>query len=113
MLLAMISLTSLWNGYKILLMFVFCFILSFCYLVTILVQSTDGEIGRVQNELNMSCLRSAVKLLDRLQLTPLDERQGDARHGVSRLFVRYSGILLRGLDIFQLEPPVRLCSYLL
>jgi hypothetical protein len=66
-------------------------------------------MGRVQNELNISCLRSAVKLLDRLQLTPLDDHQEcHSRHGVSRLFVRYSGILLRGLDIFQLEIPVSL-----
>lgn len=62
----------------------------------------------IQNELNMSCLRTSVKLLDRLQLRPLDEAStgDDSVHVMSRLFNKYSGALLQGLEVCQLDIPV-------
>lgn len=72
-------------------------------------QDQDGEAGLVQNELNMAALRTAVKLLDRLQLRPNDGTNtgDDSVHVVSRLFNKYSGALLQGLEICQLDIPVR------
>jgi neurofibromin 1 len=57
----------------------------------------------VQRNLNFTCLRTAVKLLDRLQLRPLDGIAGDSSGPVSRLFHQYSENLLKGLDYCQLE----------
>jgi hypothetical protein len=65
------------------------------------------ESARAQVDLNRACLRTAVKLLDRLQLRPLDGSAGDdSSHVVARLFIRYSSILLKGLDICQMDTPV-------
>lgn len=62
----------------------------------------------VQNELNICCLRTGVKLMERLQLQPLDGSTGDdSVHVVSRLFVRYSNTLMRGLELCQYDIPVR------
>lgn len=60
-------------------------------------------------EVNMACLRTTVKLLDRLQLRPADTSTAgdDSFHFVSRLFIKYSTILLNGLEICQLDAPVR------
>jgi hypothetical protein len=67
----------------------------------------DGDISRDQCLLNFACLRTAVKLLDDLQLTALEGSiRDDTEHVVSRLFIRYSGILLKGLDFCQLDPLV-------
>ncbi|KAH8096624.1 hypothetical protein BXZ70DRAFT_945419 [Cristinia sonorae] len=51
---------------------------------------------RVQRELNIATLRTAVRLFDRLQLKPADDTSAeDANHVISRMFIRYSGFLLR------------------
>jgi hypothetical protein len=49
----------------------------------------------------MACLRTSVKLLDRLQLRPVDVSNtgDDTVHVVSRLFNKYSGVLLQGLEV--------------
>jgi hypothetical protein len=71
-------------------------------------QSSHADAIRAQVDLNRACLRTAIKLLDRLQLRPLDGSSGDdSSHVVSRLFNRYSSILLKCLDICQLDLPVR------
>ena len=63
----------------------------------------DADSARDQSNLNMACLRSAVKLLDNLELKALDGAIGDdSVHVVSRLYIRYSGILLKSLDCCQL-----------
>jgi hypothetical protein len=55
----------------------------------------------------MACLKAAVRLLEHLQLLPPDgSAGGDSVHVVSRLFIRYSGILLKGLDVCQLDAPM-------
>lgn len=57
----------------------------------------------LQQELNIASLRTAVKLLDKLQLRPLDHAAVDDHvHVVSRLFNRYATTLLRGLDLCKL-----------
>jgi hypothetical protein len=69
-------------------------------------QLPEGDL-RAQNDLHMSCLRTTVKLLERLQLhLNEDPNEDDSRHGMSRLFVRYSGILLRCLDVLHQDSPV-------
>ena len=61
-----------------------------------------------QYELNMACLRTCVKLLDRLQLRQLDPSTtgDDSLHFVSRLFIKYQTVLLNGLELCQFDPPV-------
>jgi neurofibromin 1 len=56
-------------------------------------------------DLNMACLRAVVKLLDRLQLRPLDTSNtgDDAVHYVVRLFNKYSTALLMSLDTCEPE----------
>lgn len=57
----------------------------------------------------MACLRSSVKLLDRLELRPVGVNAGDdSVHVVSRLFNKYSGALLQALKTYQNDVPVRL-----
>jgi hypothetical protein len=53
----------------------------------------------------MACLRAVVKLLDRLQLRPLDVSNtgDDDVHYVSRLFNKYSTALLTSLENCQPE----------
>lgn len=49
--------------------------------------------------MNLACLRTAVKLLDNLDLQPLEDAFGDdTGHTISRLYIRYSAVLLKGLD---------------
>ncbi|KAJ7458402.1 hypothetical protein B0H11DRAFT_187286 [Mycena galericulata] len=64
------------------------------------------DFGPTQNELNIACLRTCVKLLDRLQIRPQDEAStgDDSVHQVSRLFHKYAALLLRGHDECQLDP---------
>ncbi|KDQ64130.1 hypothetical protein JAAARDRAFT_118551 [Jaapia argillacea MUCL 33604] len=51
------------------------------------------------DEVNMSSLRTAVRLMDRLQLEKTEGAAGDSSgHVASRLFIRYSSLLLRALD---------------
>ncbi|THV03328.1 hypothetical protein K435DRAFT_835905 [Dendrothele bispora CBS 962.96] len=72
------------------------------------IQTPDPTLDSayVQYELNMACLRTIVKLLDRLQLGSPEAANGDDTvHTVSRLFNRYSTILLNGFDYCQAEPP--------
>jgi len=53
----------------------------------------------------MSCLRAAVKLLERLELRPAG--QGDeAASAVSRLFNKYSSALLGSIETCQSESAV-------
>ncbi|GLB34218.1 putative GTPase-activator protein for Ras-like GTPases [Lyophyllum shimeji] len=69
------------------------------------IQSTtdaQGDLAVIQNELNMACLRTAVKLLDRLHLRPVDTNTGDdSVHVVSRLFNKYAGALLQALEAYH------------
>ncbi|KAG5352330.1 hypothetical protein C0989_002775 [Termitomyces sp. Mn162] len=52
----------------------------------------------------MACLRASVKLLDRLELRPVDVNAGDdSVHVVSRLFNKYSGALLQALETYHSE----------
>ncbi|KAG6896188.1 hypothetical protein C0992_009811 [Termitomyces sp. T32_za158] len=58
--------------------------------------------ANLENELNMACLRTSVKLLDRLELRPVGVNAGDdSVHVVSRLFNKYSGALLQALETYQ------------
>ena len=68
----------------------------------------EGDQFVLQGDLNMACLRTAVKLLEQLQLQPGDgDSAGEDRaHVVSRLFNRYSGALLHGLNTCYNDDPV-------
>ncbi|KAF7335246.1 hypothetical protein MSAN_02335100 [Mycena sanguinolenta] len=56
------------------------------------------DLTPMQSDHNFACLRTCVKLLDRLQIQSLDETAtgDDSIHVVSRLFHKYSGLLMRG-----------------
>ncbi|KAG0709913.1 hypothetical protein DFH29DRAFT_1012634 [Suillus ampliporus] len=72
-----------------------------------LLSNTDPEAIQFQYELNLASLRTVVKLLERLKLQPIDNNSNDGDdtgHAVSRLFIRYSHVLLRALDICQSDP---------
>lgn len=58
----------------------------------------------------MACLRTSVKLLDRLQLRPTEGSNtgDDTVHVVSRLFNKYSGALLQGLEACHIDIMVTL-----
>ncbi|KAF7293602.1 Ras-GAP domain-containing protein [Mycena indigotica] len=58
-----------------------------------------------QTELNFACLRTCVKLLDRLQIRPPEEAAAgdDSAHSVSRLCPKYSSLLVRGHIECQLD----------
>jgi hypothetical protein len=62
----------------------------------------EADQSTLQGDLNMACLRSAAKLLERLQLQPPENTspEDDSVHVASRLFNRYSGALLHGLDTY-------------
>ncbi|KAJ7821199.1 hypothetical protein B0H14DRAFT_2831907 [Mycena olivaceomarginata] len=66
---------------------------------------TSQDLTPMQIDLNFACLRTCVKLLDRLQIQSLDETTtgDDSIHVVSRLFHKYSGLLLRGNIDCQLD----------
>ncbi|KAF9238786.1 hypothetical protein BU15DRAFT_88233 [Melanogaster broomeanus] len=67
----------------------------------------EADAIQIQYDLNMAALRSIVKLLDRLKLQSIDTNVphdgDDLGHAVSRLFIRYSHVLLRALEICQSE----------
>ncbi|KAF8638594.1 hypothetical protein AX17_002135 [Amanita inopinata Kibby_2008] len=65
--------------------------------------ANDDDAMSLQSDLNMACLRTAVKLLEQLQLQPAENTSpgDDSVHVVSRLFNRYSGALLHGLDTYH------------
>ncbi|KAL0070247.1 Ras GTPase activating protein ira2 [Marasmius tenuissimus] len=67
----------------------------------------SSETHMQQYELNMACLRTCVKLLDRLQLRQLDPSTtgDDSLHFVSRLFIKYETVLLNGMELCQFDPP--------
>lgn len=75
-------------------------------------QLVSPEWVQSQNELNLCCLRTAVKLMERLDLKPEDAPTGDdSTHVVSRRFNKYSSVLLGGLEQLSLaDIPVRPCS---
>lgn len=77
--------------------------------MTLPLQPHVHDAGPTQNDLNIACLRTCVKLLDRLQIRPQDEAStgDDSVHQVSRLFHKYAALLLRGHDECQLDPVVR------
>ena len=59
--------------------------------------------------MNLACLRTAVKLLDNLDLQPLEDAFGDdTGHTISRLNIRYSTVLLKGLDYCHPDLLVRI-----
>lgn len=69
------------------------------------VQVLDGPqperdpILRVQVDLDMACLRTVVKLLDRLQLQPVDgTTRSESVHVQSRLFYRYFNLFMKALQ---------------
>lgn len=74
-------------------------------------QNLEGDAIQLQYDINTSALRTAVQLLDRLKLQSIDHSVphsgDDLGHAVSRLFIRYSHVLLRALDVCQSEQPVR------
>ena len=61
----------------------------------------------------MACLRTAVKLLDRLQLKSADVSNSadETLHVVSSLFKRYADRLMSCMDRSKVDPAV--CSLLL
>ncbi|EFI27794.1 hypothetical protein CC1G_14717 [Coprinopsis cinerea okayama7 len=65
------------------------------------------EHDMAQSELNMACLRTAVKLLDRLQLqtTEVTNSADETLHVVSGLFKRYADRLLQCLDKYRFDVP--------
>ncbi|KDR84288.1 hypothetical protein GALMADRAFT_87191 [Galerina marginata CBS 339.88] len=72
------------------------------------VTSATDQSHVTLNELNIACLRAAVKLLERLELKAVDPSNAgdDALHVVSRLFNKYSSALLASIecvDISQLD----------
>ena len=74
-------------------------------------QNLEADIIQLQYDINMFALRTVVQLLDRLKLQSIDTSVphdgDDLGHAVSRLFIRYSHVLLRALDVCQSEQPVR------
>ncbi|THH13571.1 hypothetical protein EW146_g6666 [Bondarzewia mesenterica] len=65
----------------------------------------EGDVARFQQELNIASLRAAVHFLDRLQLTaPEGSGSDDQAHVVSRLFIRYSNLIMRMLEFGRTEP---------
>ncbi|CAK5277391.1 unnamed protein product [Mycena citricolor] len=68
-------------------------------------KSDTQDIFITGGDLSFACLRTSVKLLDRLPIQSLDEAStgDDSVHAVSRLFHKYSGFLLRGLNEGHLE----------
>lgn len=73
-------------------------------------QNVEVDAIQLQYDINISALRTAVRLLDRLKLQSIDTNVphdgDDLGHAVSRLFIRYSNALLRALDVCQSEQPV-------
>ncbi|KAF8645481.1 hypothetical protein AX16_007766 [Volvariella volvacea WC 439] len=67
----------------------------------------EPETVPLQTDLNLACLRTSVKLLDRLQLKAMETSNtgDDTMHVVSRHFNKYSTALLRGLELCQLDMP--------
>jgi hypothetical protein len=64
----------------------------------------DRDDSDLQKELNLVCLRTVVKLLERMKLQPLDGSTGDdGSHVVTRLCTRYTSTLLAMMK--QFEPP--------
>ena len=57
----------------------------------------------ILNELNMACLRAAVKLLERLELKVQEPSNtaDDSLHVVSRLFNKYSTALLASIESIE------------
>lgn len=60
----------------------------------------DSQNAAGLNELNMACLRAAVKLLERLELKVSEPSNtgDDSMHVVSRLFNKYSSALLASIE---------------
>lgn len=71
----------------------------------------NPDIVQVQYDLNMACLKTSVKLLDRLKLQPIDTNVAhdgdDLGHAISRLFIRYVQLLLGALELCQSDNLVR------
>lgn len=64
----------------------------------------DPELARLQHEVNIASLKAAVHFMDRLQLRPMDGSGSDeSGHVVSRLFIRYSNLILRLLDFARTD----------
>ncbi|TFK46902.1 hypothetical protein OE88DRAFT_1666689 [Heliocybe sulcata] len=62
-------------------------------------QINDIDSLRIQNELNMSSLRTAVRLMDRLKLTVSEGATAEnPGHAASRLFKNYYDFLLKALE---------------
>ena len=61
-------------------------------------QETEGYV-RLQNEVDMNCLKAVVLLLERLVLQPLDGSTGaDGSLAVSRLTNKYLNFFVRILE---------------
>ena len=65
--------------------------------LTVISQIPDNDPCQ-QLELNIAALRSCVRLLDRLQLQPLEAAGEDANHVLSRLFIRYQKLGFKLLE---------------
>ncbi|KAH9927288.1 uncharacterized protein B0H18DRAFT_1161603 [Fomitopsis serialis] len=60
---------------------------------------SDHSFAAQQRELNLLAFRAAVKLFDRLELQAADGTTGEeAAHVVSRMFVRYTGVLFKAWE---------------
>ncbi|KAG8959528.1 Ras GTPase activating protein ira2 [Tulasnella sp. 419] len=58
---------------------------------------------RLQTDLDMACLRTIVKLLDRLQLQPVDgTSRSESHHVQSRLFYRYFNLFNKALQRWKM-----------
>ncbi|KAI0737738.1 hypothetical protein C8Q80DRAFT_1276173 [Daedaleopsis nitida] len=72
------------------------------------IQGEDGQMSLAQHELNVSVLKAAVMLFDRLQLEPSDGTTGeDVAHAVSRLFIRYATFLVKTWEITRYDGNAR------
>ncbi|KAJ3504772.1 hypothetical protein NLJ89_g7765 [Agrocybe chaxingu] len=67
------------------------------------VKSATDHYNPTHNDLNMACLRAAVKLLDRLDLKAVDATASadDGAHAVFRHFNKYSTALLASIETCQ------------
>lgn len=67
------------------------------------VQLNDPDTVRLQRELNISTLRTASKLFERLELQPTEDQPEEAGRVVARLFIRYSSFLWKMLTTLDLS----------
>lgn len=71
-------------------------------------RQSDPAFTVQQRDLNMAAFRATAKLFDRLELQSPDGTTGEeAAHVVSRIFVRYTGVLFKAWDLCRYDLAVR------